>query len=147
METPENCNLTSVDVEQLREDPRNRFCEFEYDQTREPWDMRVVMELVDRVHAARHAHNTSHPQATGAEIRAHIEKCEPQFAEFASAHPKIADMLLGKRIVEDTMVLTLLKGMIASHIKMQDGEQSEMETQREFITMALPQLAKQPEGE
>ena len=147
MQDPEQCELTSVDVAGLRRDPRNRFCEFEHDHVREAWDMRLVMELVDRVHAARCAYGEAHPGATDAETRAHIDEREPGFAEFASAHPRLATMLLGERIVTDPKVFVLLKTMIASHIKMQDGEQSELDTQKEFIAAALPQLTGQPEGE
>jgi hypothetical protein len=147
MQSPEQRGLTSVDVAQLRDDPRNRFCEFEHGRVRDAWDMRVVMELVDRVHATRCAHGEAHPEASDAETRAHIDEREPQFTEFAAAHPKLAEMLLGKRITEDPKVFPLLKAMIASHIKMQDGEQSELDTQKEFIAAALPQLTGKPEGE
>lgn len=139
-------NLSSDEINRLKNDPRNRFCSFTHDKEREPWDMREVLPMVERVHAEHVKFRGEQPDASQQMVRSHLEQNEPRLAQFNADHPKIASMLTDSRIVSEERMFPLLKFMISSHLKMQDGLQTEEETQREFMVKAIPQLL-QPEPE
>jgi hypothetical protein len=108
--------------------------------------MREVLPLLQRVHEEHVKFAGETPGASESDTRSHLESYEPRLAQFAQDHPKIASMLLGSKIIKDERVFPLLIFMVRKHIQMQDGELTEEETQRQFMTRAIPELLE-PEPE
>ena len=138
---------TAADTERLRRNPRNRFCEFEYDTERKEWDMAVVRDIVERAHAHRVAILAEDNSASATAVRAAMEAKETNLGYFLTDHPKLGEMLLGERILTDERVYELLIALIDSKIAVQRGQVDEQQARELFASVALPRLLKPTEAE